>query len=158
MAKQQAMKTAMDTAVYDYMVRQFGGEEGAYRALCKARLRELSGVGVQQIREQAEREGWLSTLDTMTPAQVAAAAAPSGAPKTASGRSKRLTSAESSHIRTAAVSYIQQNPGARKAAIADAIGCSVGKLGPQLLRLKKAGEVVQQGTRGSTRYVPPSPK
>ena len=139
-------------ALFDFMMRELGGEAVVMKRFYGTRIAQMAGEGMRlsDLLEEAEHNGWREQLEGLKMKDLADVILPAEE-KTQSG-SKRLTKEEIEKVRDDVLVFLGDNPWKRKNDIAEAIGFSRKKLGAQLKALKDEGKLKTVGEKAAMKY------
>jgi len=147
----------------EFAIEKLGGPEAFYAEFYGEQLVELAGqdLTLAETRAEADKQGWLATLDGMKMTSIANIIKPSSmAPSRPSkpGAGKRLTQAEIVKVRDDVLAYLGENAWQSKNQIAEAIGFAGKKLGPQLKALRDEDKIKSEGEKAGMKYALKSEK
>jgi hypothetical protein len=137
-----------------FLIEKNGGEENVYREFFGQRIADLAshGLTLTAAREQAEKQGWLGTLDGMKLTSIANLINPPESAAAPTKTGKRLTAAEVTRVRQEVQDYLALHPWEGRIALAEAVHVDGKKLSAQLRAMKVEGLLKSVGEKAATRY------
>lgn len=145
-----------------FLLKKHGGEEAVYREFYGQQLGELASqdLTLAEVRANADKEGWLATLDGMKMTSIANIINPQSIAPSRPGKpkGKRLTKEQKAKALDDTLVFLATNPWKSKNEIAEGINFDAGKLGALLRALKEEEKVKTVGERAGMKYALQSEK